>query len=400
MSRRLVGLAVLGLLAGCSYDGASSLPLPGAIGGDDTYEVTVHFADATNLVPKETCRANDTVIGSVVSVEVDDQLRAEVVCAIKDDVELPANVVAALRETSLLGERFVALDPPVGQAPRGTLEPGSQIPETSTRVDPNVEMVLGALSQLLNGGSLGSIQTISDELSNALSVTDFGVAAHDIDALVGNFADHREELTASLEALDRLAGGIAKQRGALAAALDSIPGGLEVLDASRPKLVATLRKLADLSRVAVPLIARSRASTVADLEHLEPVLRELAKSGDDLALALERIASIPFPSNAMATIKGDWAGMYAQLTLDADSLNEMLRSGGAPIPPPGRTDTPTTSGLPSLPGLPTLPGLPALPGLDGLHLPLLGSDTDATVGGDTSTDGPQSLADLLLGGAR
>lgn len=231
------------VLAGCSYQGADSLPLPGTIEGEGTYEVTARFTDATNLVPKETCRTNDTVIGSVVSVELDEDLRAEVVCAVKDEVELPANVVATLRETSLLGERFVSLDPPPGVQPKGVLQEGAVIPETTTRVDPNVEMVFGALSQLLNGGSLGSIQTISQELSDALEATDFGASARDIGVLVDSFDDHKADFVRSLEALNRLAGGIARQRTALRQALDSIPGGLAVLDRQRPKLVRTLQHL-------------------------------------------------------------------------------------------------------------------------------------------------------------
>ena len=368
-------LATLGL-SGCGYEGADSLPLPGAIGGEDTYEVTAYFSDATNLVPKETCRTNDTIIGSVVSVELDEELRAEVVCAIKDEVQLPANVTASLRETSLLGERFVSFDVPVGERAKGSLEPGAVVPQTLTRVDPNVEMVFGALSQLLNGGSLGSLQTISDELAQALETTDLGAAARDIGVLVDDFDDNRDEFVHSLEALDRLAGGIARQRGALRQALDSIPGGLAVLDRQRPRLVATLRHLQRLSRVAVPLIARSKADTVANLRHLAPVLRELGREGDELALTLERVATFPFPSNTLATIKGDFAGMYAQLVFDIDSLNGMLPQ------PPGNTGPPRSQpaepaplpllNLPSLPGI-ELPGLPGLDLLDaGSTSPLAG----------------------------
>ena len=75
-SLAVVATAALALLSACGYEGARSLPLPGAIGGDDTYRLTVVFTDATNLVPKETCRANDTVVGSVESVELDAYLQS------------------------------------------------------------------------------------------------------------------------------------------------------------------------------------------------------------------------------------------------------------------------------------------------------------------------------------
>ena len=265
------------LLSGCGYQGASSLPLPGAIGGKNTYPVTVILPDATNLVAKETCRSNDTVIGSVESVELDKNLRARVVCRIKKSVHLPANVIASLSETSLLGERFVALDPAPGTKPTGVLPPGTTLPAASTRADPDVEMVFGALSQVLNGGSLGSIQTITRELNTAFSGGDLRGSIESLNTVVSKFNDHRSEISASLVSLDRLSSRLARQRTVLADALDSIPGGLAVLDRQRAALVATLTKLSDLSKTAVPLIQSTRANTVADLKHLAPILTQLSK---------------------------------------------------------------------------------------------------------------------------
>jgi phospholipid/cholesterol/gamma-HCH transport system substrate-binding protein len=338
--RGAVLLTTAALLAGCGYEGASSLPLPGAIGGKGTYPVTVVFDDATNLVVKETCRSNDTVIGSVESVTLDADLKARVVCRIKDSVRLPANAVATLSETSLLGERFVALGPPEGQEPKGELARGAVLPVSAARADPNVEMVFGALSQVLNGGSLGSIETITRELNAALSGSDVGATLESVDRTVATFNDHRSEIAASLVSLDKLAGRLAKQRTVLAAALDSVPGGLAVLDRQTTRLVATLSELADLSRTAVPLIARTRANTKADLEHLAPVLSQLTKASGEIALTLNRIATFPFPSNALSTIRGDFGGMYATFELDVDFLNRLL--GVAPqastpnAPRPGR----------------------------------------------------------------
>lgn len=354
MKRLLSTVVLLGIgLTGCGYEGASSLPLPGAIGGDDTYAVTVVLPDATNLVAKETCRANDTVIGSVESVTLTADLNAKVVCRIKNSVSLPGNTVATLRETSLLGERFVALGPPIGQAAAGVLGRNVTVPASASRADPDVEMVFGALSQVLNGGSLGSIETISRELNTALTSADLGGTLDQVGAAVATFNDRRSAITASLTSLDRLASQLAAQREVLAEALDSIPGGLAVLDRNRDRLVATLSKLSDLSKVAVPLIASTRENTVADLRHLAPVLSELTKAGDELALSLTRIVTFPFPSNALSTIKGDYAGFYGTVEFDVDALNRLL--GGKGIAPGSVPDTATANGT----------GKPA-PGLGGL----------------------------------
>lgn len=402
--RPLVAAAALLALTSCGYDGAASLPLPGAVGGDDTYAVTLVLEDATNLVPKESCRANDTVVGSVESVELDRELNARVVCRIRDDVALPENVEATLRETSLLGERYVALDVPAGVKPQGRLVPGSTVPVSATPVHPNTEMVFGALSQVLNGGGLANLETITRELNVALDgrTGSFRSAARRLETLVSDLEENKASIVASLESLDRLSGQLADQRQVLTDTLDVVPDGLAVLDRQRPAFTRTLRRLDRLSGVAVPLIRKSKEATVADLNHLRPVLTELNKESDHLAATLERVVTFPFPGNSLTVINGsDYAGMYAQIKLDVDSINRLLAheieeasGGSAPVPP----------ALPPFPQLPTLPGLPglgALPG--GLDLrapaPLPGLGTGLGLGrvGGRSTDQPDTLADLLGG---
>lgn len=381
-SRSLTAMAVAAalLVAGCSYEGAQSLPLPGAIGGDGTYPVTVVLPDATNLVPKETCRTNDTVVGSVESVELNEELQAVVVCRIKDSVKLPGNAIGNLRDTSLLGERFIALDPPPGIDAKGVLPPDSTLPIARTRSDPNVELVLGALSQVLNGGSLGKIQSITNELNLALQGSDVGSTINQLSSVVGKLTDNRSAIVDSLEAVNELSGDLASQREVIAEALGSIPDGLKVLERQRPRLVKVLRKLDRLSDTAVPLIRRSKANTVADLKLLAPVLSRLTEAGDQLALTLERVASFPFSSNALSTIKGDYGGLYGTIVLDLDMLNGLL--GGPAVP--GADDQPANpdrqapeapeqpSGVPDLPVVPEPSELLDLLGLtnaeDGLGL--------------------------------
>ncbi len=328
------------LLGACEYDGAGSLPLPGSVDEDDGYTVTVVFEDAANLVEKETCRANDTVIGSVETVELTDELTARVVCRIRYGTELPANVTGTIRETSLLGERFVSLDVAEGEKPRGTLEPGTVIPASLTRVDPNTEIVLGALSQVLNGSGLASVDTITRELNTALAGADTRGTVEGLERFVGALNDNRDSLTGMLESLDRFTGKLIDQRGVITEALDAVPDGLAVLDRQRPRLVRALRSLSRLSRTAVPLINEIKADTVADLRHLAPVLTRLTEVGDELALTVERIVSWPFPHEALSAIKNDYGGMYGTISLDLDSFQHLTEAPTSPDPATPPADDP------------------------------------------------------------
>lgn len=413
MRRVLLGATALALvgLTGCEYEGAKSLPLPGAKGGGG-YAVTMVFDDVTNLVVKETCRAGDVVVGSVESIELQPDLTAEVVCRIEPDVDLAGNAVASLRETSLLGERYVALDPPAGAAPAGVLEPGTRLDQARTSVVPDVEIVFGALSTVLNGGGLANLETISREVSIALEGSDLGATTRRIGTLVGTLDDNRAVLLAALDGLDRLSAELADQRDVIGSAIESVPAGLAVLERQRPRLVRMIADLGELSDVAVPLIRRTKADTAADLGHLAVVLEQLGTAKQRLARAVEGLITYPFPSYTKYVTKGDYAGMFGTISLDIDSFNTLLAAqgfGAAPGAPVSSDDVP----LPDPDELQDLlddvvDGLGGTldPLLDGTPLgdtPLLGglfSDSEAPVGSTAPRRAPQTLADLLTGGAR
>lgn len=374
--RVLGAVALLGLVApltSCGFDGAQSLPAPGAIGGDDTYAVTVVLADAGSLAPKQTCRANDVVVGSVESIELDDALQAVVTCRIKKSITLPENIAPRLVQTSLLGERFVALDPPRDAAPVGALARGARIDVARTTTEPDTEVVLGALSQVLNGGSLGSIQRIVAELDSALAGGDLKGALRAARDTTTTLDGRKESVLGALTSIDRLAAGLAEQRSVIASALDSVPQGLAVLERQRTRLVSTLVELSRLSNTVVPFLDDVRTDLAADLRDLAPVLRQLSTVSDQLAATVRRALTFPFPSTILSAVKGDFTGAIANVDIDLDLLNQLLApTTSTPTPPPQSAGTPSGTSGPARvdPVTPLLPEVTR--GLDALLGGLLG----------------------------
>ncbi|NHA00701.1 hypothetical protein G5V59_13650 [Nocardioides sp. W3-2-3] len=68
--------------------------------------------------------------------------------------------MASIRQTSLLGEKFVSLAAPTNGG-QGRLSDGDVIKNGGR--NPEVEDVLGALSLVLNGGGIAQAKTISTE---------------------------------------------------------------------------------------------------------------------------------------------------------------------------------------------------------------------------------------------
>jgi phospholipid/cholesterol/gamma-HCH transport system substrate-binding protein len=119
MRRKALGLVVgvMAAVAACSSDftGVYDLPLPGGADlGDRPYRVTVQFADLLDLVPQAAVKVSDVPVGRVESIRLGgpEGWTAEAVLAVNADVVLPADAVANLRQSSLLGEKYVELAAP------------------------------------------------------------------------------------------------------------------------------------------------------------------------------------------------------------------------------------------------------------------------------------------------
>ena len=350
------------LLGGCQLDGVSSLPLPGAPAqGSDVYHVTAQFADVLDLVPQSTVKVNDVTVGAVESIDLDGW-HASVHLRIEDSVHLPGNAVAELKQTSLLGEKYVALSAPTDAPASGSLHDGSVIPLSRTGRNPQVEEVLSALSALLNGGGVAQLHTISVELNKALSgreqnLRDF---LSQLNTFVGGLNKQRDDIIRALDGIDKLSKTLNDQHAVIAAAVDETPAALKTLADDRAMLTRMLTSLSDLGAVGARVINASQANMVADLRNLVPVLSELNQAGNDLPNALDLLLTYPLPQGLTSAVKGDYVNLEATADLDLNDLYHNLLGGGAP-PKGGPTPGPTQTPVPVLP-LPSLPlPLPSLP---------------------------------------
>jgi phospholipid/cholesterol/gamma-HCH transport system substrate-binding protein len=326
MLRAVAGvLAAALLLTGCDFD-VYKLPLPGGADvGSHPMTIKAEFRDVLDLVPKSTVKVNDVSVGQVTDIALDGQ-HAVVTMQVRNDVELPANAVAELRTTSLLGEKFVALAPPTDVAPQGELTDGGEIPLASTGRNPEVEEVLGALSLVLNGGGVAQLKTIADEINKALDGRE-GSARSVLDqvrVLMTQLDDNKDDIVAAIDSVNRLARSVTQQQDSIDAALEELPDALTSIDQQRADLVKMLRSLDRLGDVGVRVIKASKDGTVAAFQQLNPVLTELANSGDDLVKSFNVFLTYPFvdevvgrdPQVARNLHMGDYTNLSIKLDID------------------------------------------------------------------------------------
>jgi phospholipid/cholesterol/gamma-HCH transport system substrate-binding protein len=363
--RKLLSLAMVLLLAGCGsggFSGMYQLPLPGGADlGDHPYRVVAHFGDVLDLVPHAGVKVHDVAVGRVDRIELArDNKTAVVTMLVNGDVQLPANAGAELRQSSLLGEKFVELRSP--ETPEGRLADGAVIPIDRTNRNPEIEEVLGALSLLLNGGGIGQLQTIVSEVNKALDGNEPELRAtlSNIDKVVKVLDGEKNNITKAIDALGRLSANLATQTGDLKVVLDKLGPGLAVVNEQRDQLVTMLNALENLGNVAVDTVNRSRDDLADDLRLLAPTLRQLAKSGADLPNSLQFLVTYPFTDYFLNTVKGDYVNVDVTFDLDLSGLLHNVENASTPlIPIPGvsPTQAPPSNAEPLLP-IPTLPAPP------------------------------------------
>lgn len=346
MTARLLGrLALLLVLAvvaaGCKFDGAYDLPLPGSpVDADHSYEVTAEFRDILNVVPKSPVKVDDVTVGEVTDVERVGW-HARVTLRIRDDVNLPDNAVASIRQVSLLGEKYVALEAPARGA-EGRLSDGDDIPLSDTGRNPEVEEVLGALSFLLSGGGVQQLGTITHEL-NAVMDGRTDRLRHllgSLDDVVGTIDAQKDDIIKAMSAVDHLTATLNDEKHTITSALDVMGPAVHVLAAQHDQLIRMLRSLDRLGAVGTRVIGQSKDDILASLDHLQPILQKLYEAGDKLAPGLNLLVSFPFPKEASEIVKGDYANTSIRADINLENIIPNGQPGGGlppVVPDPGQT---------------------------------------------------------------
>ncbi|KUI27128.1 mammalian cell entry protein [Mycobacterium sp. IS-1742] len=341
----VTGCAVAMTTTACSFQGVNSLPLPGTVGrGAEAKTYRVQIANVGTLESNAPVFIDDVVVGSVGKMTVKDW-HAEVEVSLQPDVVVPANAVATVGQTSLLGSMHLALGAPLGQEPSGKLEPGATIPLNRASTYPSTEQTLSSLSVVVNGGGLGQIGDIIHNFNVALNGREGDVREllGRLDRFVGTLDAQRDNIITSIESLNRLASTFAGQRDVINRALRDIPPALDVLIRERPRLTTALSKLGDFGDTAAGLINDTQEDLVRNLRNLEPALKSLADVGPELDKLLGYATIFPYTQSFIDRgIRGDYYNLFATIDLTIPRLKRTLmlgtrweQEGAKIVPAPG-----------------------------------------------------------------
>ena len=343
-----IGCAVMLVATGCGFNGLNSLPLPGALGrgpGASVYHVEV--ANVGTLEANSPVMIDDVIVGSISKLTVQGW-HANVEVSVQPGTVIPANAVASVGQTSLLGSMHLDLNAPLGQPPHGRLQPGATIPLNRSSTYPSTEQTLSSLSVVLNAGGLGQLGDIIHNFNAALSgrAGDVRDLLTRLDRFVGTLDDQRGDLVASIQALNRLSATLAGQRDVITQALYKIPPALDVLIKERPRITTALNKLGVFSDTATRLVDDAGSDLVKNLQNLGPTLGALADVGPELDAAISLAPTFPFTQNFIDRfVRGDYVNGYFIIDLTNAGLRKSIlrgthweRLGAEGVPAPGEPE--------------------------------------------------------------
>ena len=320
------------LLAGCQFGGLNSLNMPGTVGhGAGAYSITVELPDVATLPQNSPVIIDDVTVGSVSGVEAvqraDGTFYAAVKLSLERNVKLPANAIARVGQTSLLGSQHVELSAPVGQPAVGELRDGSRIPESQGGRFPSTEEVLSALGVVVNKGNLGALQDIAQEVSTAVAGREgqFADLIPRLAELAASLNRQTDDIINAAEGLNRFAGILARQKDSLDRTLDTLPAALKVLNDNRANIVDAFAGLRRLATVGARILSETKSDFAAETKDLYAVIKPVNDNRSALVDSLDFLATFPFPGkNLKRVARGDYFNIWEVFDLTLRRLGETI----------------------------------------------------------------------------
>lgn len=264
-----------------------------------------HFAamigDASELVPDNGVRINDVEVGQVTGVSLEG-LHAKVSFAVDRDVELPAGTRVELRQTSLLGEEYLALVP----EGEGRLQEDAVIPIERTRRVPQLEQIVGLGGQLVNEVTADSFNRIIGAFDEAAGGDPARVARF-LESMAGAtraFADRREDLAATIDRVNQMAGALAPRTAELAKSVDQFAAGLAAIDENKDELATFVDSVDTLSTNAARLVTENEAKLSSAGAQAVKLMTEITDNLPDFEKAVQAIPD--FNNGWSCTVQGNF----------------------------------------------------------------------------------------------
>src|SRR3954465_11387989 len=187
------------ILTSCGWKGIANVPVPGGAGtGSNAMTIYVQMPDTLALNVNSRVRVADVFVGSVRAIELKNWV-ATLTLDVQPNLKLPADTLAAIGQTSLLGSQHVELAPPA-DASGPLLKSGDTIPLDHSSSFPTTERTLASIGTILTGGGIPNLEVIQTEVANILGGRGDQIREFlgRLDTFTAELNDQRQDITRAI----------------------------------------------------------------------------------------------------------------------------------------------------------------------------------------------------------
>ncbi len=293
----IVGLLTLGLLTWGTFN-AAALPI---VGGGSSH--TAQFAEAGGLKPGNEVRVAGVKVGEVTSIELEGAT-VNVNFRVKD-VELGDQTGAAVKVKTLLGQKFLSLDPVGRKALDGP------IPLARTTIPYDVNEAFSALSENIEEIDTDQLEEGIDSISAAFENTPESVreVVDGLTSLSRTISSRDDELAGLLEASSDVTRTLADRNEEISGIINEGSSLLGELESRRDTVKALLQGTARLGTQLTGLVRDNEDILRPALAKLDEVSAILQRNQDNLDEALAKLG--PYYRNISSALgNGRWVDAY------------------------------------------------------------------------------------------
>ena len=329
-TRALALVMVALVLSSCgSWKGIANVPLPGGPGtGSDKMTIYVQMPDTLALNVNSRVRVADVYVGRVRSIELKNWI-ATLTLDLQPGIKLPANTLAKIGQTSLLGSQHVQLDSPPDPSSQ-LLKSGDTIPLKNSSAFPTTERVLASIATILRGGGVQNLETIQTEINNLLTgradqIREF---LGRLDTFTDQLNQQREDITRAIDSTNRLLNIVAARNDTLDRVLTEFPPLIKHFADTRDLFADAVQALGRISLAADNALSPSSANLHTNLQNLQRPLKQLGRASPYLVGALKLMLTAPFSiENVPKVVRGDYLNVSLMVDLTLSAVDNGILSG-------------------------------------------------------------------------
>ncbi len=339
LASRLVGIALLA---------AAVLAVLILLRGGDSYTVTAHFANASQLVEGNEVVVGGSKVGSVETIELGDNGEALVTLSVEEDLApLRRGTTATVRSTSLsqIAGRQVQLTLPPEATAGEEIDDGGEMTSSETVSEVDLDQIFNTLSpktirdfkHVIQGFEL-SYEGVAGKANRGLRYLNPFLSTSR--RVFGELAADRQTFENLIVDTSELSGALAARAPDLSALIGNLDLMMNALGDRKQQLAESISLLPDFMRNANTTFVNLRAAlddvdplvdaSKPAVERLRPFLAELRVAADDAVPTvrdLDRIISDPGPDNDLV-----------ELTNTQPALAKAAVGSGSPDCGPGPDD--------------------------------------------------------------